>query len=316
MNNQADISIIIVSWNVCELLRNCLNSIYSNVNHLKFEIIVVDNNSFDNTVKTIKNEFPNIILIENKSNVGFAKANNQGINIAQGEFILFLNPDTLVKNKALFKMYLEFKKDKNVGLLGPKVIFPTGEIQFPCARKLPSLTYKLLCTSFRFHQIPFIGVKINKLLSYPYDYQKSQYVEAISGAVMLTKNHIIAEVGGFGENFIHTGEDTELCYRISKNGYQIKYIHDVEIIHLVGQSTKKAKVNTEINSALSVEKYFLFTGSNLKAKSYKFITIFIETPISIIISFLKWLLKKNSSEEFKETLQISKGKLLWKQIEN
>jgi GT2 family glycosyltransferase len=278
-----------------------------------YEIIVVDNNSNDGSVQMIKSDFPEVILISNKENIGFARANNQGIEIACGEYILFLNPDTIIVQDSI-DILLKVIAENKCGLVGPKIILPDNSIQITCARKSPSLKNSFLFDAIRINKLPFIGSKIISKNVYPYDYEKSQIVEAISGAAMLGNTDIIKLIGGFGEEFIHTGEDLDLCYRIIKAGYNIFYVAESKIVHLLGQSSKKARVKTEINSAISVEYYFRRNKSPFCGFLYKMIVILVETPITIIIGILKLSLKKISIEEMVDRIKIFRGVIMWKKV--
>lgn len=308
------ISVIIVSWNVRDFLYDCISSIYKYSAGYVLEIIVIDNNSSDNSVEMIKKEFPAVFLIENNVNRGFAYANNQGVKIANGEYIFFLNPDTILVENALEILIREISHDIQIGLVGPKIIYPDGNVQKPCARKLPSIGFVLFCDSLKLDKFPIIGNYINKKFIYPYDFNVSQYVEAISGAAMLSKTKIIKDINGFGMDYIHTGEDLEMCYQILRNGYLIKYVSDASIVHFSGRSAIKAKVVTEINSAISVGFYFKRTKSKNMVKLYRFIIKYFKLPIMVSISLFKFIFLNSEFRDFKETILIAKGILAWEQV--
>lgn len=199
-----DLSIVIVTWNVVDYVLDCLKSIILNTpDSLDYEIIVVDNASSDNTASVINNEFPSVILIPNSTNIGFARGNNQAIRVAKGRNILFLNPDTILHENAIEVMLDFLNKNEDVGLVGPKLVDENGSIQLACARKFPSLLFRLTCDVMSLSSLPIIGEQLKKHLQYPYDYSLSQEVEAISGACMLARDQVINTIGGFGEEYIH-----------------------------------------------------------------------------------------------------------------
>lgn len=314
INQTKSVSIIIVSWNVKDLLRNCIASILEHFHDLVLEIIVIDNRSSDESVAMLKREFPTVKIIENEKNVGFSQANNQGISIAQGEFIFILNPDTIVTKNSLNCLINEISNDNRIGLVGPKLVYPDGRIQSASARKLPSLSRSFYLYALRMHKLPFIGNYFYKKYLCPYDFSVSQYVEAISGAAMLSRGSLLKDIGGFDPVFIHTGEDVDLCYRITKKGFLIKYLSDSIIIHYAGESAKKAPVNTAINSAISVEHYFKVNYSIFSSSIYKLIVQFIETPITVFVAFLKLFFLRLSLKDFLDICKVARGIMLWRKI--
>ena len=227
------LTIIIVNWNNKNLLRNCLKSIYNSQNYYNYEIIVVDNNSEDGSVELIKNEFPNVVLIENDNNLGFAKANNQGIKIARGNYILLLNNDTVVANTYCFDRMIELmEKNPQVGILGCKLLYPDGTLQ-SCGESFPSV-WGIFKSQILFLKTWKRLRKINKQ-------EKNNFkrVDYISGACLLTRKEIFDKVDLLGEDYFMYGEDVEFCYRVHKAGYDIGVLTDESVIHLHSKSTEK-----------------------------------------------------------------------------
>ena len=235
------LSIIIVSWNVCDDLAECLRSTFSgDVAGHDIQVIVVDNASTDNTIKMISTCFPAVQVIANPRNVGFAKANNQGLALAKGELVLFLNPDTIVMPSTLSTCADFVRKNASVGLMGCKILFPDGKIQYECARTFPTLR-GMLCESMYLHMIfpwnPWFG---RTRMSY-WDHLDSRDVDCLVGAFMLGRRSVLNGVSGMDQSVFLGFEDIDLCYRIKKAGWRIFYLADVEIIHKMGLSRQKSR---------------------------------------------------------------------------
>lgn len=237
-----DLSIIIVNYNVKEFLKNLLASIKKASKNLSTEIIVVDNASDDGSVEMIKDKFPEIILIENKINIGFGKANNQGLAIAKGNFILLINPDTLVAEDTFVKMIEFFNSHPEVGMAGCKILNPDGTLQLACRRSFPGPWTAFTKVTGLSSLFPKSKLFARYNLTY-LDENQTYEVDAISGSFMMMRKEVFEKVGGFDEQFFMYGEDLDLCYRIQKAGYKIFYVHSTQIIHYKGESTKRSSLD-------------------------------------------------------------------------
>ncbi|MBK7105849.1 MAG: glycosyltransferase [Ignavibacteriae bacterium] len=237
-----DLSIIIVNYNVKEYLLNLLDSIKQASKNIITEIIVVDNNSDDGSIPAINEKFPQVITIQNLTNVGFGAANNQALEISKGKNILLINPDTLVRENTFEEMIKFLDQNPKVGIAGCKVLNPDGTLQLACRRSFPkpwvSFT-KVMGLSKLFPQSKLFA-KYN--LTY-LDENKSYEVDAISGSFMMLTREAYDKVGGFDTDFFMYGEDLDLCYRIQKSGLKVFYVHNTEIIHYKGESTKRSKID-------------------------------------------------------------------------
>jgi len=226
------LSIIIVNWNNKDILGDCLNSIYHTHNVSKYEIIVVDNNSKDGSVELVKNEFPNVKLLENNQNLGFTRANNQAIKIARGNYILLLNNDTVVTNAYCFDRMIELMEKKpQVGVLGCKLLYPDGTLQ-SCGESFPSV-WGIFKSQILFAKT-WKRFGKNKRED---DHFKE--IDFICGACLVTRKEILDQVGLFKEEYFMYGEDVEFCYRVHKAGYDIGVLTDESIVHLHSKSTEK-----------------------------------------------------------------------------
>lgn len=236
------ISIIIVNYNVKHFLYQCLTSVKEAVRNIDSEIWVVDNNSVDGSVEMIKEKFPDVKLIENKKNLGFAKANNQAIAQSKGKYILLLNPDTVIKEDTL-EIVIDFmEKNSNAGAVGVRMVDGQGRFLRESKRGLP----KPWASFFKMIGLTKIFPK-SKIFSYYYlghlDDNQIQKVEVLSGAFMCIRKSVLDEIGYLDESFFMYGEDIDLSYRILKAKYDLYYIPTTTIIHYKGESTKKSSLN-------------------------------------------------------------------------
>ena len=245
MPNKPDVTIIIVTWNVLHFVIDCLKSIKRTIVQSTYEIIVIDNASSDATVAHLKQEFPRVKVIANSTNQGFAAANNQGIELAQGRYTLILNPDTLLLPNTVDYLVSFMDEHPSVGACTAKVIWPDGNVQRSCARK--ELTpWNLCCGLLGFHYLLPNHYFISGLQLPPHLYLQQQNVEVISGAFMMIRTTLLTQIGGFNEQYFFGVEDIALSKRIRDNGWEIMYIPDVEIIHIGGRSQSQNCFSAQI----------------------------------------------------------------------
>jgi GT2 family glycosyltransferase len=236
------LSIIIVNYNVEYFLEQCLNSVFKATEGINAEVFVVDNNSVDNSIEMVKVKFPSVKCIENRVNVGFSKANNQAIAESNSEFILLLNPDTVVE-EATFRKVLDFMiNHPEAGGLGVRMVDGKGRFLPESKRGLPTPAvafYKIFGFSKIFRKSP----RFNKYHLGYLDEFKNHEVDILSGAFMLMRSEALEKVGVLDETFFMYGEDIDLSYRIQLGGWKNYYCSDTTIIHYKGESTKKSSVN-------------------------------------------------------------------------
>jgi GT2 family glycosyltransferase len=254
-----DLSIVIVSWNVESLLKKCLQSIYENQGDLSLEVFVVDNNSSDQTVAMIQSKFPEVKLIKNKKNEGFARANNQAIKQARGEYVLLLNPDTEIVDKALDKSLRFMKDSPRCGIMGPKMLFADKSVQ-PSVRNLPTV-WPIFLMLLKVPKILPHLKSIDKYLSVGFDYSRLQEVKQVMGAYMFMSKQALDEVGLLDERFFIWFEEVDLCKRMLDNGKIIMYNPEVVIIHHGGESfSQQGVVKKQLAFFKSAYKYFIKHG--------------------------------------------------------
>lgn len=236
------LSVIIVNYNVRYFLDQCLNSVFRAKKEIPFEIFVVDNNSVDGSVEMVQEKYPSVILIANKENIGFSKANNLAIKRAGGEYVLLLNPDTVVEEDTFEKCLKFMDEHPEAGGLGVKMIDGRGNFLPESKRGLPTPAvafYKIFGFSSLFPKSRRFGQYHLGFL----DNEKIHPVEVLSGAFMMLRKTVLDKTGLLDEAFFMYGEDIDLSYRITAAGYKNYYFPETRIIHYKGESTKKSSVN-------------------------------------------------------------------------
>ncbi len=236
------LSIIIVNYNVKYFLEQCLYSVLKAVENINAEIIVADNNSTDDSKNFLEGRFCGVKFIWNTTNIGFAKANNAALKIARGEFILFLNPDTIVPEDCFLKCISFFKSQPGAGALGIHMIDGSGKFLKESKRSFPSPFISL----YKFSGLASLFPKTKPFAKYHLGYlneNENHEVDVLAGAFLMSKKQIIDELGGFDESYFMYGEDVDLSYKIQKAGFKNFYFADSTIIHFKGESTKKGSLN-------------------------------------------------------------------------
>jgi GT2 family glycosyltransferase len=282
------LSIVIVNYNVKYFLEQCLHSVQSACSGLEAEVFVVDNNSVDGSVKMVKDKFPGVHLIENKDNKGFSMANNQAILKSRGEYVLLLNPDTIVEDDTLRKVVQFMDEHPDAGGLGVKMLDGKGKFLPESKRGLPLPSvafFKIFGLSALFPRSKTFG---KYHLSY-LDKDKTHVVDVLAGAFMLLRKKVLDEIGLLDESFFMYGEDVDLSYRITKAGYRNYYYPGTRIIHYKGESTKKSSLNYVFvfYNAMIVFATKHFSKENARAFSVMInFAIYLRAFISIINRFI------------------------------
>lgn len=222
------VSIIILSYNTKDLLRNCIQSLYTHFLNFSFEIIVVDNASQDGSCEMVRKVFPKVTLVENKENFGFTKGNNIGVQHAKGTSVLFLNSDTMVQNASIHNMVTFMEKNSHVGIVGGRLQNTDGSEQ-----RAYGTFYTLLRVCFML----FAGDKGELLASHIND---TRSVDWVSGGCMLVRKSVFEQLHGFDENIFMYMEDMELCYRAKKQGFAVYFFPEATVIHLGQGSSNRS----------------------------------------------------------------------------
>ncbi len=261
------ISVLIVNYNVRDYLIHCIQSVLQSNYNAPLDIVVVDNHSFDDSVEVIRQQFPEVKVIANDTNLGFGKAVNQAAEAASGDYYLILNPDTVVQENSISTMVSYAETHPKVGVVGPKILNADGTLQLACKRSFPTLGValpKILGLSSLFPNSRWAG-RYN--LTY-LDENTTHSVDAVSGSCMLIRRDVFENVGGFDQRFFMFGEDLDLCYRIKSLGYEVHYYPETQIVHYQGESVKSAPFDS-LNAFYTAMIQF---SDKHFSRSYSFIT--------------------------------------------
>jgi len=294
-NIKMDVSIIIVNWNTCDILRDCLHSVYEQTKEqeLSFEVLVIDNASSDESTTMVKSEFPHVILIENNENRGFSAANNQGISLARGRYVLLLNSDTLVLDNAIQKTIKYADQQPDAAVVGCKVLNPDKTLQ-PTCYMFPSLLNLFLSTTYLYKIFPHSRFFGREHMTW-WNRDDEREVDVVTGCFMLVRHEAIHQVGIMSEEYFMYSEDTDWCYRFKKAGWKNLFFSGAEIIHYGGQSSRKvkSKMNMQLRSSL-----LLFTYKKDGWLVYRISCFLVSIFYFIRIPywFIKWLISNFNND--------------------
>jgi GT2 family glycosyltransferase len=237
------LSIIIVSYNTENFLKQCLASLYGMNCRFSFEIIVVDNNSRDGSCKMVQKDFPLVCLIENKENTGFAKANNVGIGMAKGRYILLLNSDTRIIGDALEKLVFFLDRYSDVGVAAARLVYPDLSDQ-GAAKAFPTPVNMLFGRkSFLTRLFPNNRHTKKYIMSRTHRSNEPFEVDWVSGACLMVRKKVLDDVDYLDERYFMYWEDADLCYRIKQNGWKVYCVPEARVIHYEGKSTRRKRSN-------------------------------------------------------------------------
>jgi GT2 family glycosyltransferase len=300
-----DVSIIIVNYNTRELLKQCIESIYATIGraNLSYEIIVTDNNSSDGSAEMLEHNFPGVILIKSKINGGFAYANNLGIKKSSGKYIFLLNSDTIVLKDVIYRMYQYMEQNKWVGILGPELLnadltHQTSISAFPTLFREFAHIYEMkniLKIPFVKHFLVKFGGKlgskdIDQYMKNFQNLQQPEKVQVLVGAAMFIRREVFEQVGYLDENYFMYYEEIDYCYQCYKAGWPCVYNPIGQIIHLIGQSSKKISEKTFYIRYKSMMYYFNKNHGKLKAVLVR-INLILGLTFRIIFTMLHSLVK-------------------------
>jgi GT2 family glycosyltransferase len=259
-----DVSIVIVNWNTRDLLRNCLRSIIAQTT-AAHEIIVVDNASHDGSADMVRTEFPDLTVIANSKNGGFAAANNQGLRISRGRTVLLLNPDTIILDGAIDRMLAWLDRHPGVGCVGCQVLEGPGIIQRTCFSDPNLLDFVIV--EFGLLRLarwfPFFG----RSWYTNWDRQSEREVDVVSGMFMLVPHSVMDQVGLLDDAFFVYGEESDWCRRIRKAGYTCVFSPEAQIIHLDGGSKSTSQIRSRMYVQMQ-KSHLIYTRKHSSALGY------------------------------------------------
>jgi GT2 family glycosyltransferase len=301
------LSVIILNYNVRYFLELCVLSVQNATQNIDAEIIVIDNNSQDDSCEMMKQRFPNVKLIENKENLGFPKGNNIGVSQARGEYICILNPDTVVAEDTFTKVLAFAKKQKDLGIIGVKLIDGTGNFLPESKRGTPTpfVAFTKITGLYKIFPKTF-----GKYYAQHLSENETGKVEILVGAFMLMKRDLYNEIGGFDENCFMYSDDIDLSYMALKKGKSNYYFHDTSVIHYKGESTVKDGIYMKRNQ----EAMNFFFKKHFRVSF--FFTLFMKIGI-VFFSIVKMVQGKPKPKSNPDNyILVSDNEILRKKIEN
>jgi GT2 family glycosyltransferase len=270
-----DVSVVIISWNTADLLKQCLQSVFSETLNIDFEVVVVDNASSDRSAEMVAQEFPEVILIANTKNLGFAAANNQGIETARGRYVLLLNSDTIVLDGAIQRTVGYADKHTDVAVVGCRVLNPDQTLQHSCFM-FPSLLNWFLSASYLYKIFPSSRFFGRERMTW-WSREEERDVEVVTGCFMLVRREAIADVGVMDDGFFMYAEETDWCYRFRAKGWKNRFMPDAQIVHIGGASAAKLGTRRAQISNASFVRYMFKHWSRPRALVGIFMLLFFYT---------------------------------------
>lgn len=261
--NNVEISIVIISWKMRDLLKKCLETIYHFTKDITFETIVIDNNSQDGTSEMVEKEFPQVKLIKNLQNKGVAPARNQGIKETRGKYILILDADMELIDNSIKKLYDFMESTKDAGLVGCKLIDQNFKLQHSCKR-FPTLR------AFLFRRLEWIDfIRNSRTLRYhtmqDWEHNEIKEVDYLIGACQFFRRDVIDKIGMYDDNIFYGPEDIDFCLRVWKSGWKVYYYPFTSIIHHEQRITKK-NLFSKISFKHFAGIFYLYRKYNFRIK--------------------------------------------------
>lgn len=296
------LSVIILNYKVPHHLLVCLDSVTKACTDIEAEIIVVDNNSEDNSCQLVKKHYPKVKLVENKENLGFSKGNNRGVRVSSGDYLCILNPDTIVPEDCFKNLMQCYENLRSPGAIGVQLIDGTGQFLLESKRNTPTpliALEKLVGNSSSYY-----NHKLDKDAEGPTD--------ILVGAFMFLKSDLYKSIGGFDEDYFMYGEDIDLSYRISQAGYQNYYLGTTKVLHFKGESTTKDQeyLNRFFNAM------FIFYKKHFKNYKISFSLVKQSLKLTMALEKLKLKSMKNQAKTFQSAYLLSSDTCMLKSVKS
>lgn len=305
-----DVSIIIVNWNTRKILFDCLLSVYDQTHDVSFEVIVIDNASSDDSAKMVEINFPQAILIKNKENNGFAVANNQGMKIAQGKYVLLLNPDTIVLQGAIQNSFAFAQQHQEAAVVGIRNDDSNGTLTKNCFQF--SSVQNLIISTLGLHRLFPKNRYFGRERLLWWDYLSIREVDVVAGCYMLVRRKAIEQVGMFDEAFFMYGEEMDWCWRFKQAGWKILYYPESKIIHLGGMSAAQNPVGMQLEQRKSY-LHFIEKRQGIVARYFAQSILFLNGLLRFGYWGIRWIFsfgeaRKTYVQKLRQTMTFSLGR--------
>jgi GT2 family glycosyltransferase len=288
MSYQTDVSVILVNWNGCALLERALSALFTTTHKVAMQVIVVDNASSDGSVAMVRQQFPQTTLLVNSKNVGFARANNQALELVEGRYILLLNTDAFVHEGTVDGMVAFMDAHPDAGSVGCRLYYEDGTLQRSCFA-FPTLVTELWSALFLdrlFSRSRYFG----KYQMTYWDMNDTRAVDSLMGACLMVRSDVVRRIGLFDEQFFMYSEEIDLCYRIQKEGLKNYYLPQFSAIHLWGGSSRRIRRESFLRLYQSRVKFFRKHYGEEVVKRYKTVlhfSAFMRISLGMILFFLQ-----------------------------
>jgi N-acetylglucosaminyl-diphospho-decaprenol L-rhamnosyltransferase len=264
-----EISIIIVNWRSADFVLRCVRSIRDNLTDFTYEVIVVDNASFDGCDGLLRKNGLAVSYLQSDENLGFAKANNRAFRACRGSSLLFLNPDTETVGPAISLLHRELWRLPTTATVGARLLNADGSLQTSCIQAFPNILNQALDSEYLRRIWP--ASRLWGTRAFLHNNGRPEAVEAISGACLMIKRGIFEQVGGFNEDYFMYGEDMDLCHRVRAAGFKNLYVPQATVIHFGGSSSKQAPSNfATVMIRESISRFIRTTRGDLYGTGYRF----------------------------------------------
>jgi GT2 family glycosyltransferase len=308
MDREMKLSIIIVCYDDLAVIKECLRSIYVETKAIDFEVIISDNGSTDGSVEFICKKYPQVRIIKNRANLGFSKANNIGIRAAQGEYILILNPDTIIHNRALENLVKYADQHPEGGAFGCRVLNPDGSLDRDAAIPIPTV-WRTLLGALGLRWLGHLSDLFISDIYIGWDGRTERTIGRQIGCCVMFPAELLKKLGGFDEQFFYHKEETDLCYRVFKSGYSVMFYPGAEITHLGGQTVSRfPSIPYRLESYRSSYRFF-FKHYGVKSTIRLHKVILLQLRIRHIIFTFVSLFK--SSKASKSRLENNRVMIEW-----
>ena len=278
-----DVSLVIVNWNTKDLVLKCIKSAIDTGGAYAQEIIVVDNASGDDSVEAIKRDYPDVIVIRNEENCGFARANNIGIGKSKSRYVCLVNSDVQVLGRTIGYLIDYMDQNPRVGIAGPKILWPDMTLQDSC-RKFPTLWTKLCETVALNRLFPNSSVFSGEHMQF-FAHDRIMKVDSLAGCFMMIRKTALKEVGLFDEEYFIYSEETDLCKRCSAHGWDIEFLPEVCVVHHHAASTAKDPVRFAVEQQRSLLKYWRKHHS-LLSRACIYVLLFLHHAVRYTAGYL------------------------------